>query len=113
MIESLRKNKKGIFLMILSSFCVCLGQLFWKLSINHNLFYLLLGFGLYGFGALLMLYAYKFGKLSVLQPILSVNYIFTILFACLILHETILWQDIVGIFIIMIGVFLIGGGDND
>lgn len=111
MLESIRKNKKGIILMLCSSLCVCIGQLFWKLSVNSNI-YLLTGFGLYGIGALLMLYAYKFGKLSVLQPIMSVNYIFSIVLAALVLKEKILWNSIVGIFIIIIGVVFIGGGDD-
>ena len=113
MVNSLKKNKKGIIIMLLSSFCVCLGQLFWKLSIDNNLLYLIIGFGLYGIGALLMLYAYKFGSLSVLQPMLSANYIFTIILASLILKEKIFWYDFLGIIVIIVGVVLIGGGDND
>lgn len=112
MIESLKKNKKGILLMIVSSICACVGQLFWKLSGMENIFYLLVGFALYGLGALVMLYAYKFGKLSVLQPILSLNYVLTIILAATVLHETITLLKVIGILIIMCGVFLIGGGDE-
>lgn len=32
MLESFQKNKKGILLMLVSSICVCVGQLLWKLS---------------------------------------------------------------------------------
>ena len=32
MIKSLKENGKGILLMLVSSICVCTGQLFWKLS---------------------------------------------------------------------------------
>ena len=98
--------------MLLSSFCVCLGQLFWKLSVDNNILYLIIGFGLYGIGALLMLYAYKFGSLSVLQPMLSANYVFTIILATTILKEEINLVKIIGILIIIIGVILIGGGDE-
>ncbi len=114
MIESLKKNKKGIILMIISSICACIGQLFWKLSgMENNIIYLIIGFGLYGIGALVMLYAYRFGKLSVLQPILSLNYVLTIIFAYLILHENITILKIIGILIITTGVILIGGGDDE
>ncbi len=113
MIKSLNKNKKGIILMLFSSFFVCTGQLCWKLSIDNNLVLLIIGFILYACGALLMLYAYKFGELSVLQPILSINYIFTIIFASTVLKEKIVLNDLVGIFIIILGVILIGGGDSD
>lgn len=44
MIKSLKKNKKEILLMLLSSFCVCIGKLFWKLANNGHIFYLFAGF---------------------------------------------------------------------
>ena len=75
--------------------------------------YMLIGFGLYGIGALVMLYAYKFGSLSVLQPMLSANYIFTIVLAVAVLQEKITVFKIVGIIIIICGVILVGGGDSD
>jgi len=112
MVNSLRKNKKGICLMLISSLFVCIGQLFWKLSIDGNLLFLIVGFGFYGIGAMIMLYAYKFGSLSVLQPMLSANYIFTILLAAFVLHEPLTIIKIIGIFIITIGVIFIGGGES-
>lgn len=113
MLSSIKKNKKGISLMLFSSFCVCIGQLFWKLSTNENLLYLIIGFAFYGFGAMIMLYAYKFGSLSVLQPMLSANYIFTIILATAVLGEPMSLIKVIGIIIIMIGVVLVGGGDDD
>ena len=71
MIESIQKNKKGILLMLVSSICVCVGQLLWKLSATQGLLFMLAGFVFYGAGALIMIIAYKFGKLSVLQPMVS------------------------------------------
>ena len=112
MIKSIKKNYKGILLMILSSLFVCIGQLFWKLFTNGNILFLILGFILYGFGALIMIYAYKFGSLSVLQPMLSCNYIFTIFLAHFFLNEEITLIKVIGIMIIMFGVILIGGGDD-
>ncbi|WP_252237131.1 EamA family transporter [Clostridium sp. ZBS17] len=111
MFESLRKNKKGIILMIFSSICVCIGQLLWKLSSKESI-YLLLGFLLYGVGAVIMIIAYKFGNLSVLQPMLSMNYVLSIILAKNILNEFITLKKIIGIIIIMVGVILIGGGDE-
>lgn len=114
MIESLKKNKKGIALMIISSICACSGQMFWKLAtLNNSLIYLIIGFILYGIGALVMIFAYKFGKLSVLQPMLSLNYILTIILGVLILNENITILKIIGILIITAGVFMIGGGDEE
>lgn len=112
MIESFRKNKKGIILMMVSSICVCLGQLLWKLSAQGNILYLLFGFALYGIGALVMIYAYRFGSLSVLQPMLSMNYVLTIIIANFVLKEPIKLLQYIGIIIVIIGVILIGGDDK-
>lgn len=98
--------------MLISSVCVCLGQLFWKLAINDNLPMLILGFVFYGIGALIMIVAYRFGSLSVLQPMLSLNYVLSIILGYLVLNEVITLTKSIGIFIIIIGVVLIGGGDE-
>ena len=58
MIESIRKNKKGILMMIVSSICACVGQLLWKLSAVEGIMMMLAGFVLYGIGALVMIAAY-------------------------------------------------------
>lgn len=112
MIESLKKNKNGIILMVISSVCVCLGQLLWKLSANNGLLFLLSGFVLYALGAIIMIIAYKYGSLSVLQPILSLNYIFGLILGVYILHESFNLIKLFGIIIIISGVILIAGGDN-
>ena len=109
---SFEKNKKGILLMILSSLCVCVGQLFWKLGANNHLLYVLIGFCFYGLGAIIMIVAYKYGSLSVLQPMLSLNYVLSLFLAAAILHEHISIQKVVGVVIIIAGVTLIGGGDK-
>ncbi|MCM1025850.1 MAG: EamA family transporter [Roseburia sp.] len=112
MIESLKRNKKGILLMICSSVCVCLGQLLWKLSVDGGFLFLIAGFLLYGIGALAMIIAYKFGKVSVLQPILSLNYILSMILAAVVLKETISLIKCIGVLSVMAGVLLIAGGDE-
>lgn len=86
MADSIARNKKGILLMLASSMCVCVGQLLWKLSSSRGLFFMLLGFCFYGVGALVMIFAYRFGKLSVLQPMLSMNYVLSIFLAAVVFH---------------------------
>ena len=110
MLESFQKNKKGIALMVLSSLCVCIGQLFWKLSAASAVM-LLPGFFFYGIGALIMLIAYRFGSLSVLQPMLSLNYVLSILIAAAVLKEPVTLLKCAGVLVIMAGVLLIAGGD--
>ena len=112
MLESFQKNKKGILLMLVSSICVCVGQLFWKLSVTEGLLMLLLGLAFYGVGALVMLIAYRFGKLSILQPMLSLNYVFSLLIAAFVLHEAVTIMKCIGVLLIISGVVLIAGGDE-
>ena len=112
MIESIQKNKKGILLMLVSSICVCVGQLLWKLSATQGLVFMLAGFAFYGTGALIMIIAYKFGKLSVLQPMLSLNYVLSIVLAVFVLHEAVTLYKVIGVIVITCGVIMIAGGDE-
>ncbi len=112
MLESLKKNKTGIFLMLASSVCVCIGQLLWKLSVTQGWLMMFAGFFLYGIGAILMMTAYRFGKLSVLQPMLSFNYALSILLAALVLGEEITAMKCAGVLAIIAGVITIAGGDE-
>ena len=104
---SLQGTQRGILLMACSSVCVCLGQLLWKLSSEYGIFALLLGFVLYGMGAILMVIAYRYGKLSVLQPILSLNYVLSLILAALVLHEAITLPKCLGIIAVIAGLILI------
>ena len=113
MLESFRKNKKGILLMLISSICVCVGQLLWKLSATQGIMIMLAGFCFYGLGALVMIIAYKFGKLSVLQPMLSLNYVLSMIFAMAVLKEEITVLKCIGVLVIIAGVVMIAGGDEE
>lgn len=113
MLDSIKKNRTGILLMLLSSICVCVGQLLWKLSAEHGFITLLAGFCFYGVGALVMIVAYRFGKLSVLQPMLSLNYVLSILLAAIVLKEEISILKCVGVLVIIAGVIMIAGGDEE
>lgn len=113
MLESFQKNKKGILLMMVSSMCVCVGQLLWKLATMHGIAAMILGFLFYGIGAMVMLLAYRYGRLSVLQPMLSLNYVLSIVLAAWVLKERITLLKCIGVFVIVIGVILIAGGDEE
>ena len=112
MMESFHRNKKGIIMMILSSLCACIGQLFWKLAATYGLPAMMTGFCLYGIGALIMLMAYRYGKLSVLQPVLSLNYVLSIILGAMVLHENVTLFKCIGILFIIVGVIFIAGGDE-
>ncbi len=59
-----------------------------------------------------MMVAYRFGSLSVLQPMLSLNYVFSIVLSAFVLKETITLLKCIGVLIIISGVILIAGGDE-
>lgn len=99
--------------MLCSSICVCVGQLLWKLSTEYGVWWMLFGFGFYGVGALIMLIAYRFGSLSVLQPMLSMNYVLSIILGAVVLKENVTILKVIGVLIIIAGVILIGGGDEE
>lgn len=110
--NSWEKNKKGIMLMVLSSIFVCFGQLMWKLAVTEGFYLIVAGFVLYGLGALVMLIAYRFGSLSVLQPVLSLNYVLAIVIGVAVLNESVSIVRIAGIGIIILGIIFIAGGDE-
>ncbi|MGP1361639.1 MAG: EamA family transporter [Candidatus Fimenecus sp.] len=113
MLESLKKNGKGIVIMLFASVFACVGQLFWKISANKGFLWAVIGFGFYGLGALFMLYAYKFGEVSVLQPVMSMNYVISLILGAAVLSEPLTKWKIIGVLVIIVGVIFIGGGSDD
>ena len=109
--QSIKKNIKGIVLIIIAAMLTSVGQLFWKFSHGNNVKLVVIGFTCYGLGAVLMIIAFRFGSLSVLHPFMSVGYIFAIVFGQTQLHENISLSKYVAVGIIMVGVTLVGGGD--
>ena len=109
---SLKKNKIGILLMIVSAFCTAFGQYFWKISDGSIMLLLLAGFFLYGLGAGCMIIAFKFGSFSVLHPMLSLGYILAMLIGYFFLNDVITINKIIGLIFILLGVIMLGVGDE-
>lgn len=110
--ESFQKNKVGIALILVSALLSCIGQFLWKLSGMQSLWLIFFGFAAYGLGMLVMLVAYRHGSLSVLHPMQSVGYVFSLILAAAVLQEAVTPLRILGVAVILAGVCLIGGGDN-
>ncbi|SDJ10813.1 EamA-like transporter family protein [Halanaerobium congolense] len=110
-LRSIRKNWKGIVIMSFASFLTASGQLFWKISLGEEYLTILLGFLCYGLGSILMIIAFNFGSFSVIHPMLSLSYITAIVFGNIFLNETLTNFQLSGIFLIVVGIILIGGGD--
>ncbi len=108
----MRENGRGIALMTLSALAVAVGQLFWKASAGNSLPLLGAGFVLYGVGAMLMVLAFKYGKLSVVHPVLSVSYVFGTVFGYFFLGECLRAGQFAAIVLIMAGVVAIGVGHD-
>lgn len=108
---SIKKNYKGIILIIFASLLTAYGQMLWKISNGRELKFIISGFLLYGVGAVLMIIAYRYGSLSVLHPMMSFGYIFVMILGTTILKESVTPMHLIATFIIICGVALIGGGD--
>lgn len=111
-INSLKKNYIGIIIIFFSSVFTSVGQLLWKLSSGSILKFIIFGFICYAVGAVLMIVAFRFGSFSVLHPMMSFGYIFAIILGKFFLKENITTLQLCGVFIIILGVTFIGGGDE-
>lgn len=108
---SVKRNYRGIILMLFAAFILATAQLIWAISnLNHIL--LISGFILYGIGAMSMILAYRYGSLSVLHPLLSTSYILSYIYGVTILSEKISQIEIIGLTAIILGVGFIAIGDR-
>ena len=88
----------------------CSGQLCWKLGAIYTEFTIVLylvGFFLYGLGALMMTVAFRFGEMSVLHPMLSIGFVGSLFLGSIFLGENITLKKIMGILAILVGIFLL------
>ena len=116
MLNSLKKNSKGILLISITAICLCVGQLLWKTMTQYDqtrmIIQLLLGFFICCGGGISMVYAYRTGELSVIHPMNSMSYVFSSIIAVVVLHEQMTPLKIIGILLIIGGVIMIGGSDD-
>ncbi|MEG6570989.1 EamA family transporter [[Clostridium] cellulosi] len=112
LISSINKNKTGMLIMVFSALASAFGQYFWKLAGTNNLLLLLVGFALYGIGALCMITAFRFGSFSVLHPMQTLGYVFALFIGLFFLNEALTPQKAIGVLFILFGVAMIGVGDE-
>ena len=127
MIESLKKNWKGMVLMLISALTLSIGSFLWKMADLSDIgtavtsisglfgifLKILPGFIVYVIGAAVMTIALGYGELSVLQPMNCMSYVFALIISAIFLTEPITPLTILGILVIIVGVFLIGGSSNE
>ena len=68
------------------------------------------GLALYGVGTVIMVVALKHGELSVLYPLISLNYVWVAIAAVLLFNESMNPAKVAGICVIMAGVAVLGKG---
>lgn len=112
MASSAGTQPQGIALMVASSLFACTGQLLWKLGADGRPGLVAGGFVLYALGAVLMLAAYRFGELSVLQPILGLSYVLSLAMGAFWLHEQVTWCRGLGVAVVLAGVILVARGQS-
>lgn len=95
----------GKLLMLLSAFLTATGQLFWKWGLDQWI-YLGVGFLCYGLGALLMIKAFTYEKLSVAYPLMCASYVFALMYGYFLLGEEITFQKVAAVALLGIGVTL-------
>ena len=98
--------------MLLSAALACSGQLFWKLaSRSDSLFLVALGLALYGFGALIMILALKYGELSILHPMMSAGYVLSLVLGAAVLGEQVSVLRVAGVAVIILGLVFLSSSE--
>lgn len=113
-------TKFAVFLALLCTFFISAGQLFYKLGSEKvvsilsffNIF-VIIGVLSYFLGSFLYIIALKRGELSVIAPVLALNYVWVALLSIMFLAETVNAVRWLGIASVVVGVGIIGiGGRN-
>jgi len=117
----MKKTTLGILLMFVCTLFTALGQLFFKygsekfswniLSLLTNV-PLLIGFFFYGLGALLLIVALKFGKLSLIYPFVSLTFIWVMFISVFVFKEVLNSFKICALFFIVLGIVFIAGSET-
>lgn len=115
-------KKSAVLLMILCTVLTSFAQVFYKKaapSLSFDVidlitnYYLILGLFLYGIGAIIMIYAFKKGEVTVLYPIIALSYIWVSLLAVHFFIEAMNFYKWIAVIFIVIGIILIGIGGKD
>lgn len=115
--NSIGKKYLGIILMLMCTVFASTGQVFFKfaseqISLNPLLLIqnipLMIGLFSYGLGAVLFTVALRLGDLSLLFPLLALNFVWVMILSSLIFSEVITGFKILATIFIIIGVSFIG-----
>jgi len=113
-VENKENFNKGVFLILAAAVTGALGQLLWKIGTDspHGWIWYVIGFGVAGFSAILMMLSFQFGEVSILQPLMSVGYIVSIVLGYLFFAEPITMTKIIGTVFVIIGAVILAIPDK-
>lgn len=116
------RGSLGIILVLISTILISFAQITFKMVWSDTNDWsslaskIVLGFGLYGLGAVLFLLALRKRKVSYLFPFLTLSYVWVIFLSAYLFGEEISVGKILGVSLILTGILLIyagGKGKND
>ena len=122
----MKTKKWAMGLVLLSTLSAASGQILIKMGVNNatNLFALItnvpliIGYGLYGFSAVILVISLKYGELSVLYPIYAMNFIWVSIASPWFFPNDsmnlIKWAGVMSVVlgVALIGIGIRGGGDD-
>lgn len=109
----------AILLIIVAATLNSLSQVFWKIGDMQSikgLLILFLGLLISGAGMIFMMISFRFGEVSILQPMMSVGFALSMVFGSLFFAETVTLNKLIGTALIIVGAALLntegkkGGG---
>ncbi|GGC83652.1 EamA family transporter [Enterococcus wangshanyuanii] len=112
-----QKLSLGILLIIIAATLSSLGQLAWKFgadgSGSYAVILYVIGFIAAGAGMFFMMAGFRFGEVSILQPMMSLGFALSIVLGAVFLNESITWYKLLGTGFIVAGSILLGIEGNE
>ena len=112
MAEKKKTRTTGYILVLLAAAASSVGSLFWKFSADSNgamvTVWFLLGLLLSTVGMFLLMFSFRFGEVSILQPMMSMGYALSVFLGYWFLGEPITKMKIIGVILITIGAAILG-----
>lgn len=108
----MKDNKtKGYILVLIAATCASLGQLLWKFAaetsgLPYTLF-TIIGYVLAAAGMFILMASFAYGEVSVLQPMMSIGFAFSVFLGFIFLHEPITLAKILGVIFIVAGTIVL------
>jgi drug/metabolite transporter (DMT)-like permease len=111
----------AMLLILFTTLFTSSAQISLKLGVNNlkpniigliSNYYLIMGFFLYAIAGVLAITAFRNGEVSVLYPIFATSYIWVSILSFYIFQETLGTLRLLGIFVIIAGISLVGFGDS-